>query len=302
MAGLYNAHYLKQLEAESIHIFREAMAECTNPVILYSIGKDSSVLLHLARKAFAPGPLPWPLLHVDTGFKFREMIEFRDNVVQKINAKIFIEKNESDEAKRFTADDAASDIYIYHKKTKPLLDALKKYKFDAAFGGARREEEKSRAKERVFSLRNELGSWDPKNQRPELWSLYNARMKEGESMRIFPLSNWTEADIWAYILMENIEVVPLYFAQKRSVVVRNNLYFRIDEFVQPKPGEEVIEVMCRYRTLGCSPSTGAVASQAITVEEILAEVLSATKSERQTRAIDHTSAASMEQKKKEGYF
>lgn len=302
MSNLYSKNYLHQLEAESIHIFREAFAECKNPVILYSIGKDSSVLLHLAKKAFAPGPIPWPLLHVDTGFKFREMIEFREITVQKIGAKLLVEKNQSEEAKKFTADDAASDIYIYHKKTKPLLDALKKYKFDAAFGGARREEEKARAKERVFSHRNELGAWDPKNQRPELWSLYNTRLKEGESLRIFPLSNWTEADIWAYILMENIEVVPLYFAQKRSVVVRNNLYFRIDEFVQPKPGEEVIEVMCRYRTLGCSPSTGAVASYATTVEEILEEVLSATKSERQTRAIDHTSAASMEQKKKEGYF
>ena len=302
MILLSNTQFLRELEAESIFILRETVAECKNPVLLYSIGKDSSVLLHLVQKAFAPGPIPFPLLHVDTGFKFREMIEFRDRKTTEVGARLIVEKNESPEAQLFTADDSASDLYIYHKKTKPLLDALKKYNFDAAFGGARRDEEKSRAKERVFSLRNEMGSWDPKNQRPELWNLYNTRLGPHESIRVFPLSNWTEVDIWAYILQEKIEVVPLYYAEKRSVVKRNNLYFRIDEFVQPKSDEPILEVMCRYRTLGCSSSTGAVESSATTVEQILQEVMDTTFSERQTRAIDHTSDSSMEQKKKEGYF
>ncbi len=302
MVEAYNLNYLKQLEAESIHIFREMAAEFKNPVILYSIGKDSATLLRLAEKAFAPGKIPFPLLHIDTGFKFKEMIAFRDYYVKKIGAKLLVEKNESPEAQALGPEEARTDIYIYHKKTKPLLDAIKRNNFDAAVGGARREEEKSRAKERVFSFRTELGGWDPKNQRPELWSLYNTRIKEGQSVRVFPLSNWTEADIWAYILMEKIEIVPLYFAEKRKVFQRNGILLRVDEFNQPKEGEEVIEMMSRYRTLGCSPSTGAVASTATTLEEILEEVLVARKSERENRAIDYTSDSSMEQKKKEGYF
>lgn len=298
----YRLDYLASLEAESIHILRETAAEFKKPVFLYSIGKDSSVVLRLCEKAFAPGKIPFTFLHVDTGFKFKEMIEFRDYYTSKIGARLIVEKNESDEARRFGPGDAHTDAYIYHKKTKPLLDAIKKYQFDAAIGGARREEEKSRAKERVFSLRDELGGWDPKNQRPELWSVYNTRLNEGQTMRVFPLSNWTEADIWAYILYEEIEIVKLYFAEKRQVLRRHGVLVRVDEFNQPEPGEEILEIMCRYRTLGCSPSTGAVPSTAATVEEILQEVLDAQKSERETRAIDHTSDASMEQKKKGGYF
>lgn len=298
----YDINLLGELEAESIYIIREAVAEFKNPVMLYSIGKDSSVLLRLAQKAFFPAPIPFPLLHIDTGYKFREMIEFRDYYTQKIGAKLIVYKNESIEAQRLSSKDAHTDLYIYHKKTKPLLDAIKKYEFDAAFGGARRDEEKSRAKERVFSVRDEIGGWDPKNQRPELWSLYNTKLNEGQSMRVFPLSNWTEADIWAYILRENIEVVSLYFATKRKVVKRNNIYLKVDEHVIPMAEEKIYEIMCRYRTLGCSPSTGAVLSSAATVEEILEEILSASKSERENRAIDYTSVSSMEQKKKEGYF
>ena len=298
----YHLSYLQQLEAESIFILRETVATCEKSVLLYSIGKDSSVLLRLAQKAFAPGKLPFPLLHVDTKFKFSEMIAFRDKTVKKIGAELIVVSNESEEARVLTADDAYTDHYIYLKKTKPLLDALSQYGFTAAIGGARREEEKSRAKERIFSVRDQFGSWDPKRQRPELWHLYNTEVAEGHTQRVFPLSNWTEADIWAYILQERIDVVPLYFAEERDVVVRHGIFVRVDEFTQPKPGEKVERLMCRYRTLGCAPSTGAVQSSAKTVEEILAEVVDARSSERVTRAIDHTSAASMEQKKKEGYF
>lgn len=298
----YSISCLKQLEAESIHIIREVAAEFKNPVLLYSIGKDSSTILRLAQKAFAPARIPFPLLHVDTGYKFREMIDFRDCMMKKIGTHLIVEKNESSEAQKLQPKDAHSDYYIYHKKTKPLLDAIKKYSFDCAIGGARREEEKSRAKERIFSLRSELNGWDPKNQRPELWSLYNTHLHEGMTMRTFPLSNWTEIDIWAYILHEKIEVVPLYFSRIRKVVRRHNVFIRIDEFTQPQNDEEVIEMSCRYRTLGCSPSTGAVPSTAVTVEEILEEIIVAKKSERENRAIDYTSDSSMEQKKKEGYF
>lgn len=298
----YDIDHLRQLEAESIKIIREVAANFKNPVLLYSIGKDSSVILKLAQKAFYPGKIPLPLMHIDTGYKFREMIEFRDYYVNKIEAKLIVEKNMSPEALALTPKEAHTDYYIYHKKTKPLLDAIKKYNFDAAIGGARREEEKSRAKERVFSVRNEMGVWDPKNQRPELWSLYNTSLDDGQTMRIFPLSNWTETDIWAYIMLEKIEVVPLYFAQKRKVVKRNGVLIRLDEFNQATEGEEVLEVVCRYRTLGCSPSTGAVISNAVTLEEILQEVSVAKKSERENRAIDYTSESSMENKKKEGYF
>lgn len=295
-------NHLQRLEAESIYIIREAIAELKNPIVLYSIGKDSTVLLRLVQKAFLPAKIPVPLLHIDTGYKFKEMIEFRDYYTKKIGAQLIVEKNESPEAKRFGPEDAHTDAYIYHKKTKPLLDAIQKYNFDGAFGGARREEEKSRAKERVFSLRSIQGSWDPKNQRPELWELYNTRLNSGETLRIFPLSNWTEVDIWAYILQENLEIVPLYFAKKRKLIKRHNILVQVDEFTEAKPGEEVIEKVSRYRTLGCSPSTGAVISGATSVQEILTEVLAAKKSERENRAIDYTSDASMEQKKKEGYF
>ncbi len=298
----YNLNYLKQLEAESIYILRETFAEFKNPVLLYSIGKDSSTTLRLCQKAFYPGKIPFPLLHIDTGYKFREMIEFRDYYTKKIGAKLIVYKNEEPEAQKFGPETAHTDAYIYYKKTKALLDAIKKYGFDAAIGGARREEEKSRAKERIFSVRKGMGGWDPKNQRPELWHLYNSRLKEGETMRIFPLSNWTEADIWAYIKEENIEVVPLYFAQRRKLLRRHGVLVRLDEFNQPKEGEKVTEAVCRYRTLGCSPSTGAVISNATTTEEILEEVVKAKKSERENRAIDGTSDSAMEDKKKEGYF
>ncbi len=298
----YRLDYLSQLEAESIHIIREAVYTFKNPVMLYSIGKDSSVLLKLAEKAFYPAKIPFPLLHIDTGYKFREMIEFRDYYTNKIGAKLIVHKNTEDMAMKMRPEEAHTDTYIYYKKTKPLLEALKMHEFDAAFGGARRDEEKARAKERIFSFRNEQGVWDPKGQRPELWHLYNARLQKGESMRVFPLSNWTERDIWMYIQRENIEIVPLYFAERREVVKRNGGYFRVDEHVQPKEGEEVLELVCRYRTLGCSPSTGAVVSAATDLDQIIKEVVEAKGSERQQRAIDHGNESAMEQKKKEGYF
>lgn len=297
-----NLNYLEQLEAESIYIIREAVAECKAPVMLYSIGKDSSVLLHLARKAFAPGRLPFPLLHVDTGFKFKEMYEFRDYFIKKIGARLIVEKNQEPAAQQMRPSEAHTDTYIYYKKTKPLLEAIKKYQFDAAFGGARREEEKSRAKERIFSLRNEFGVWDPKSQRPELWQLYNTRLNDKETLRVFPLSNWTELDVWRYIEANDIEVVPLYFAKDRQVVERHNILVRLDEFTTAEDNETVLNVMCRYRTLGCSPSTGAILSEARNVREIIEELESVKVSERQTRAIDHSSDSAMEEKKKEGYF
>jgi len=298
----YSLNYLKKLEAESIYIIRETFAEFKNPVMLYSIGKDSSVSLRLAQKAFYPAKIPFPLLHIDTGYKFREMIEFRDYYIKKIGANLIVYKNEEPEAQKFGPEQAHTNQYIYYKKTKPLLDAIKKYNFDAAFGGARREEEKSRAKERIFSLRSDTSSWDPKNQRPELWHLYNTRLNGKETMRVFPISNWTESDIWAYIKEEKIEIVPLYFAKKRRLVRRNGILARVDEFTHPKEGEKVIEAICRFRTLGCSPSTGAVISKATTVDEILDEVTKAKKSERENRAIDGVSNSAMEDKKKEGYF
>lgn len=298
----YKLDYLKQLESESIHIIREVAAEFKNPVMLYSIGKDSSVLLRLIEKAFYPGKIPFPLLHINTGFKFREMIEFRDYYIEKIGANLIVHQNKEETAMNMTADDAHTDTYIYYKKTKPLLEALSGHGFDAAFGGARRDEEKARAKERVYSFRNQDGVWDPKNQRPEVWNLYNSRVGPGESIRVFPLSNWTEVDIWLYIMMENIEIVPLYYAARREVVQRNGVYLMLDEFVKAKEDEEIMEIMCRYRTLGCSPSTGAVLSKATSLPEIIEEVLLAKNSERENRAIDHGSDSSMEQKKKEGYF
>jgi len=298
----YNLSHIEKLEAEAIFIIREAVAEFSNPVMLYSIGKDSSVLLHLAKKAFAPGKIPFSVFHVDTGFKFSEMIAFRDKMQKKYDLDLIVNKNESKEAKSFGPEDAHTEEYIYHKKTIPLLEGLSRGGFDAAFGGARRDEEKSRAKERIFSHRNVDGVWDPKNQRPELWNLYNARIKKGESMRVFPISNWTEFDIWEYIKKEKIEIVPLYFAQKTKMIKRNGMLIRVDEFNVPKEGEEVIEDMARFRTLGCSPSTGAVLSSATTLDEIIEELRQTRISERGTRAIDNNKESSMEDKKKEGYF
>lgn len=298
----YRFSLLQQLESEAIFIIREAVAEFRNPVMLYSIGKDSSVLLRLAQKAFYPAPLPFPLMHIDTGHKFREMIEFRDSYTARIGVRLIVKKNQEPAANAMGPSEAHTDRYIYYKKTRALLEGLRENDFDAAFGGARREEEKSRAKERIFSLRDQHAAWDPKNQRPELWHLYNTKIHEGETMRVFPLSNWTELDIWQYIRQEQIEVVSLYFAQTRKVVRRHGMLLRLDEFVEALPGEEILELSCRYRTLGCSPSTGVVPSTAATLEEVIAEIVEAKASERETRAIDHGSDSAMEQKKREGYF
>ncbi len=295
--------HLQKLEAESIHIFREVAAECENPVFLYSIGKDSAVLLHLAMKAFYPSKPPFRLLHVDTTWKFREMIEFRDQRVKDLDLELLVHINEEGVAAGVNPFDSGSRLHTDVMKTQGLKQALDKYKFDAAFGGARRDEEKSRAKERVFSLRSTGHRWDPKNQRPEPWRLYNTRKKPGESFRVFPLSNWTEADVWDYIARENIPVVPLYFAKKRPVVRRDGaLIMRDDERMQLLPGEKVEELNVRFRTLGCYPLTGAIESTASTLPEIIAEMRSSTSSEREGRIIDHDGSASMEQKKQEGYF
>ncbi len=293
---------LSQLESEAIYIIREAFASFKKPVLLYSIGKDSSVLLRLAQKAFYPSKIPFPLLHIDTGFKFPEMIKFRDYYINKVGAKLFVHKGESAEAKSLSGEDANTDYYIYHKKTKPLLQAIDSHGFDGAIGGARREEEKSRAKERVFSVRSNRSDWNPKKQRPELWHLYNSELRAGETMRVFPLSNWTETDIWNYILREKIEVVPLYFAERRDIVERNGIKVRVDEFTMSGANEKVESLVCRYRTLGCAPSTGVVPSTATTVEEIIEEVKNAKYSERRNRGIDYTSDSSMEEKKRQGYF
>ena len=294
--------HLDRLEAESIHIMRETVAEAERPVMLYSIGKDSAVMLHLARKAFFPAPLPFPLLHVDTGWKFREMYALRDKVGAQPGINLMVYKNP--EAERlginpFDHGPAHTDMW----KTEGLKQALDKYGFDAAFGGARRDEEKSRAKERIFSFRDRNHRWDPKRQRPELWSLYNVRKAKGESVRVFPLSNWTELDVWQYILREKIEIVPLYFAADRPVVERDGLILMVDDDRIPLNGQEPQTRRVRFRTLGCYPLTGAVESSAESVEEIVAEMLVTTTSERQGRAIDRDAgAASMEKKKQEGYF
>jgi sulfate adenylyltransferase subunit 2 len=306
----YNQSYLKQLESESIHIMREVVAEFKNPVMLYSVGKDSSVMVRLAQKAFYPGKFPFPLMHVDTGYKFKEMYEFRDTFVKDIGAKLLIYKNEEWIARGTHPSTLGCDKCCAQLKTQALLDGIKKYGFDAAFGGARREEEKSRAKERIFSLRDEFGQWDPKNQRPELWDLYNARINEGQSVRVFPLSNWTEQDIWHYIKIENIPIVPLYFSKVRKVITRGGVVVPIEELdvvlgqgAQEKLKEFAIEeVPCRFRSLGCIPCTGAVRSTASNLDEVIAEVAAARKSERENRVIDQTSDSSMEQKKKDGYF
>ena len=295
--------HLQQLEAESIHIIREVAAEFDNPVMLYSIGKDSSVMLHLARKAFYPGRLPFPLLHVDTGWKFREMYEFRDRTAKAYGFDLLVHKNPEGVAMGINPFDHGSARHTDIMKTEGLKQALDKYGFDAAFGGARRDEEGSRAKERVYSFRDRFHRWDPKNQRPELWHNYNARINKGESIRVFPLSNWTELDIWQYILLENIDIVPLYLAAKRPVVERDGMLMMVDDERFPQqPGEKIEEKMVRFRTLGCWPLTGAIESEATTLPEIIEEMLVATTSERQGRLIDRDQVGSMELKKRQGYF
>lgn len=295
--------HLKQLEAESIHIMREVAAEFDNPVMLYSVGKDSSVMLHLAKKAFAPGIPPFPLMHVDTTWKFKEMIEFRDYMANKLGMKLIVHQNPEGLAMDINPFVHGSSMHTDIMKTQGLKQALDKYGFDAAFGGARRDEEKSRAKERVYSFRDEHHRWDPKNQRPELWNIYNGKVHKGESIRVFPLSNWTELDIWQYIYLENIEIPGLYLSKPRPVVERDGMLIMVDdERMEIKEGEVVEEKMVRFRTLGCYPLTGAVESEATTLPEIIQEMLLTTTSERQGRAIDHDSSGSMEKKKREGYF
>ncbi|ARU55946.1 MAG: sulfate adenylyltransferase subunit CysD [Pseudomonadales bacterium] len=299
----YDLTHLKQLEAESIHIIREVAAEFDNPVMLYSIGKDSSVMLHLARKAFFPGKLPFPLLHVDTGWKFQEMITFRDAQAKKFGLDLLVHMNEDGIKEGVGPFTHGSSKHTDVMKTQSLKQALDKYGFDAAFGGARRDEEKSRAKERVYSFRDKHHRWDPKNQRPELWNIYNGKVNKGESIRVFPLSNWTELDIWQYIHLEGIEIVPLYYSAKRPVVERDGTLIMVDDERMPlKDGETPDMRSVRFRTLGCYPLTGAIESEADTLPEIIQEMLLATSSERQGRMIDHDQAGSMEQKKREGYF
>ena len=303
MSG-YNLTHLKQLEAESIHIIREVVAEFENPVMLYSIGKDSSVMVHLALKAFHPAKPPFPLLHVDTTWKFRDMIAFRENYARKeLGLEVLVHTNPEGVKAGINPFDHGSKRHTDVMKTEALLQALNKYKFDAAFGGARRDEEKSRAKERVFSFRDRNHRWDPKNQRPELWNLYNARVHKGESIRVFPLSNWTELDVWQYVHLEKIPIVPLYFAAKRPVVDRDGALIMVDdERMRLEPGEKPQMRMVRFRTLGCYPLSGAVESTATTLPEIIQEMLLTKFSERQGRIIDYDQAGSMEEKKKEGYF
>jgi len=295
--------HLRLLEAESIHILREVAAEFQRPVMLYSIGKDSSCLLRLAQKAFYPAPIPFPLLHIDTTYKFREMIEFRDRYTREIGANLIVYTN------REAIDEGANPFRLGTQrccgllKTKALLDGLRTGPYDAAIGGARRDEEKSRAKERIFSFRDEKGQWDPKNQRPELWNLYNPRIHPGESLRVFPLSNWTEMDVWQYIHVENIPIVPMYFAKEREMLVRGDTLIPVEQpFIPMLPGEKTHMVRCRMRSLGCSPCTGAIRSDADTVPKIIEELISFRRSERENRVIDHDQEGSMEIKKREGYF
>ena len=298
-----NLTHLRQLEAESIHIIREVAASFERPVMLYSIGKDSSVLLHLARKAFYPAPPPFPLMHVDTTWKFREMIEFRDRMAAEYGFDLIVHINQDGVERGIGPFTHGSSLHTDVMKTESLKQALNKYKFDAAFGGARRDEEKARAKERVFSFRTETHRWDPKNQRPELWDIYNARINKGESIRAFPISNWTELDIWQYIYLEQIPIVPLYYSAKRPVVDRDGMLIMVDDDRMPlKPGEKPEMKSVRFRTLGCYPLTGAVESEAATLPEIIQEMLLTRSSERQGRMIDHDQAGSMEKKKQEGYF
>ncbi len=299
----YNLSNLKELEAEAIHIIREVAAEFENPVMLYSIGKDSSVMVRLAEKAFAPGKVPFPLMHIDSKWKFKEMVEFRDHYAKENNWDLIVEYNKEGFEQGIGPFTHGSKVHTDVMKTQALLAALDKYGFDAAFGGARRDEEKSRAKERIFSFRNEFHQWDPKNQRPELWSIYNTKVHKGESIRVFPISNWTELDIWNYIRLENIPIVPLYFAKKRPIVNWNGALILVDDDRMPKDIAEKAEMkMVRFRTLGCYPLTGAVESEATTIEEIVEEMMTVTVSERTTRVIDFDQDGSMEEKKKEGYF
>jgi len=295
--------HLKTLESESIHIIREVVAEFDNPVMLYSVGKDSAVMLHLAQKAFAPSPPPFPLLHVDTTWKFREMIEFRDRMAKEVGMDLLVHINQDGVNQGVGPFTHGSKIHTDVMKTQALKQALNKYKFDAAFGGARRDEEKSRAKERVYSFRDENHRWDPKNQRPELWNIYNGMVHQGESIRVFPLSNWTELDVWQYIWMEQIPIVPLYLAGPRPVVIRNGVPIMVDDDRLPlEPGEIPETKMVRFRTLGCYPLTGAVESEASTLPEVIQEMLLTRQSERQGRVIDYDQSGSMEEKKREGYF
>ena len=303
LVTMLRLNHLAALEAESIHVLREVASEFQRPVLLYSIGKDSSVLLRLCQKAFYPAPIPFPLLHVDTTYKFKEMIKFRDSYTRELGLKLIVHTNGE------AIEDGANPFRLGTQrccgllKTQALLDALRAGGFDAAIGGARRDEEKSRAKERIFSFRDARGQWDPKNQRPELWTLYNPRIDPGESLRVFPLSNWTELDIWQYIHVERIPIVPLYFAQERSMLVRGDSLIMLEQpFVPMLPGEKPQLVRCRMRSLGCSPCTGAIRSDADTVPKIIEELISFRRSERENRVIDHDQDGSMEMKKREGYF
>lgn len=299
----YQISHLKQLEAESVHIIREVAAEFENPVMMYSIGKDSSVMVRLAEKAFYPGKVPFPLLHIDSKWKFQEMVEFRDNYAKKNNWDLIVHSNMEAFHEGVGPFSHGSQVHTDLMKTQALLQALNKYKFDAAFGGARRDEEKSRAKERIFSFRDTFHQWDPKNQRPELWDVYNTKVHKGESIRVFPLSNWTELDVWEYIRLEDIPIVPLYYAKKRPIVNLDGNLIMVDDDRMPEELRSRAEMrMVRFRTLGCYPLTGAVESDAMTIEEIVQEMMTTTKSERTTRVIDFDQEASMEQKKREGYF
>ena len=299
----YSLTNLRELEAEAIHIIREVAAEFENPVMLYSIGKDSSVMVRLAEKAFYPGKVPFPLMHIDSKWKFREMIDFRDNYAKEKGWDLIVHYNKDGYEKGIGPFTHGSKVHTDIMKTQALLDGLNKYKFDAAFGGARRDEEKSRAKERIFSFRDKFHQWDPKNQRPELWNIYNARVQKGESIRVFPISNWTELDIWQYIRLENIPIVPLYYAKERPIVEIDGNLIMVDDDRMPKELAAKAKMRkVRFRTLGCYPLTGAIESNAETIEEIVEEMMTVTVSERTTRVIDFDQEGSMEQKKREGYF
>lgn len=299
----YSLTNLRELEAEAIHIIREVAAEFENPVMLYSIGKDSSVMVRLAEKAFYPGKVPFPLMHIDSKWKFREMIEFRDNYAKEKGWDLIVHYNKEGFESGVGPFTHGSKVHTDIMKTQALLAGLNKYKFDAAFGGARRDEEKSRAKERIFSFRDKFHQWDPKNQRPELWNIYNSRVQKGESIRVFPISNWTELDIWQYIRLENIPIVPLYYAKERPVVNMDGTLIMVDDERMPKELRDKAEMRkVRFRTLGCYPLTGAIESEADTIEKIVEEMMTVTVSERTTRVIDFDQEASMEQKKREGYF
>lgn len=299
----YTLSHLRELESESIHIIREVASEFENPVMLYSIGKDSSVMVRLAEKAFYPGKVPFPLMHIDSKWKFREMISFRDSYAKRNNWELIVHYNEEGYRQGIGPFTHGSKVHTDVMKTEALLSGLDKYRFDAAFGGARRDEEKSRAKERIFSFRDKFHQWDPKNQRPELWDIYNTRVHKGESIRVFPLSNWTELDVWQYIRLENIPIVPLYYAKERPIVdIDGNLILVDDDRMPPELAAKAVMRKVRFRTLGCYPLTGAVESDADTIEKIVEEMMTITKSERTTRVIDFDQDASMEQKKREGYF